>query len=51
MGDATLQAADIDASMLIMASHGKGVLQEFLLGSVTSYVTHHCDDLPVVVLH
>eukprot|EP00193_Tetraselmis_chui_P013290 CAMPEP_0177782248 /NCGR_PEP_ID=MMETSP0491_2-20121128/18338_1 /TAXON_ID=63592 /ORGANISM="Tetraselmis chuii, Strain PLY429" /LENGTH=430 /DNA_ID=CAMNT_0019302479 /DNA_START=840 /DNA_END=2132 /DNA_ORIENTATION=- len=45
------KAEDLDASVLVMASHGKGDVEEFLLGSVTSFVTHNANDLPVVVLH
>mmetsp|Transcript_38582 Transcript_38582/g.109113 ORF Transcript_38582/g.109113 Transcript_38582/m.109113 type:complete len:451 (+) Transcript_38582:278-1630(+) len=45
------KAEELDASLLVMASHGKGVVQEFLLGSLTSFVTHHANEVPVVVLH
>eukprot|EP00951_Prasinocladus_malaysianus_P007373 scaffold53066_cov21-Prasinocladus_malaysianus.AAC.1 len=44
-------AEDVNASMLVMASHEKGVVDEFILGSVTGYVTHNANDTPVIVLH
>jgi nucleotide-binding universal stress UspA family protein len=37
--------------MLVMASHSKGGVDEFLLGSVANFVTHNSNELPVVVLH
>lgn len=46
-----MQAEDLDASMLVMASHSKGGMDEFLIGSVSSYVTRHANDIPVIVLH
>jgi nucleotide-binding universal stress UspA family protein len=44
------RAVDLDATAVIMASHNKGRIKEFFLGSVTSYCTHHCKQ-PVLVLH
>mmetsp|Transcript_7020 Transcript_7020/g.18002 ORF Transcript_7020/g.18002 Transcript_7020/m.18002 type:complete len:415 (-) Transcript_7020:187-1431(-) len=52
MGTALVsKAEDLDASMLVMASHSKGGMDEFLIGSVSSYVTRHANDIPVIVLH
>mmetsp|Transcript_355 Transcript_355/g.944 ORF Transcript_355/g.944 Transcript_355/m.944 type:complete len:430 (-) Transcript_355:66-1355(-) len=45
------KARDLGASSIVMASHNRGFFEEFVLGSVTNYVTHHCTDIPVVVLH
>ena len=36
--------------MLVIASHAKSGLSEWLLGSVANYLTHHCE-APVLVLH
>ncbi|CAG9463632.1 unnamed protein product [Pedinophyceae sp. YPF-701] len=44
-------ADDIGASTVVVAGHtGGGRLADFLLGSVTSYITHHARH-PVVVVH
>jgi nucleotide-binding universal stress UspA family protein len=48
---ASIQAHEVGASSIVMASHSRGFFEEFVLGSVTNYVTHHCTDIPVVVLH
>jgi len=45
------KAHEVGASSIVMASHSRGFFEEFVLGSVTNYVTHHCTDIPVVVLH
>lgn len=44
------RAEQLGASAVIMAKHNKGRLQEFFVGSVTSYCTHHCN-APVLVMH
>mmetsp|Transcript_40763 Transcript_40763/g.96942 ORF Transcript_40763/g.96942 Transcript_40763/m.96942 type:complete len:413 (-) Transcript_40763:143-1381(-) len=41
----------IGASLLVMAGRAKNPVEEFFLGSVPGYVTHHCSDIPVAVLH
>eukprot|EP00884_Botryococcus_braunii_P002094 jgi/Botrbrau1/11886/Bobra.126_2s0019.1 len=40
---------ELKATALIMASHSKTKLQEFFLGSVTNFCTHHCRK-PVLVV-
>mmetsp|Transcript_23579 Transcript_23579/g.80372 ORF Transcript_23579/g.80372 Transcript_23579/m.80372 type:complete len:90 (-) Transcript_23579:268-537(-) len=42
-------AMDLDAAAVVMASHGKGRIKEFFLGSCTTYCTKHCK-VPVVVV-
>lgn len=37
-------------SQVVLGSHMSGGLMEFMLGSVASYVAHHCTR-PVAVLH
>lgn len=37
-------------SIVVVGSHMRGGLAEFMLGSVASYLTHHCAS-PVAVLH
>ena len=41
-------AADLDAAAVIMASHGKGRVKEFFVGSVANYCLHRCKK-PVVI--
>lgn len=43
-------AEDRQAAAVVIAGYGKGPIAEFLLGSVTNYVTHHCTR-PTVVFH
>lgn len=43
------RAEAINAASVVMASHNKGPIKEFFLGSVTKYATHHCKQ-PVLVL-
>ena len=43
-------AEQLNAGALVLAKHDKGRLSEFLLGSVTAYVTRHCRQ-PVLVMH
>ena len=51
IASAVCQMADrLDADALVLASHGKSSLMEWLLGSVTAYCARHCNR-PVVVLH
>lgn len=40
----------LDATCLLIASHGKNPVQELLLGSVSNYCTHHCKK-PVLIIH
>ena len=47
--DAALLAAAVDADLLVVGSHGHGVLAGVLLGSVTQRVLHHAR-CPVVVV-
>lgn len=42
------RAIDSDATAVIMASHGKGRVREFFIGSVTNYCLHRCKK-PVVI--
>jgi nucleotide-binding universal stress UspA family protein len=35
--------------VVVVGSHGKGVLRKALLGSVSEYLTHHCKR-PVLVV-
>ena len=42
------RATDTDAAAVIMASHGKGRVREFFIGSVTNYCLHRCKK-PVVI--
>jgi nucleotide-binding universal stress UspA family protein len=44
-----LVALGADADLLVVGSHGSGHLKELLLGSVSSYVTHH-SRCPVVLV-
>jgi nucleotide-binding universal stress UspA family protein len=43
------KAGDLGAAALVMASHTKSRVQEFFLGSVTAYCTHH-SPAPVLVV-
>lgn len=43
-------ANQLDAAVIVMASHGKGRLKEFVLGSSTVYVCRHSKKIPVVVV-
>ncbi|KAK9828007.1 hypothetical protein WJX81_008304 [Elliptochloris bilobata] len=36
------KADEVDAAAVVMASHTRSKLTEFVLGSVTNYCTHHC---------
>ena len=38
------------AAQVVIGSHMSGGLMQFMLGSVASYVAHHCKQ-PVAVLH
>lgn len=42
------KAVEVDAAAVIMASHGKGRLKEFFIGSVTNYCLHRCKK-PVII--
>lgn len=43
------KADELDAVAIVMASHSKGRMAEFFLGSVTQYCTHH-SKRPVVIV-
>eukprot|EP00877_Chromochloris_zofingiensis_P010422 jgi/Chrzof1/5633/Cz16g09200.t1 len=43
------KAEELDAICIVMASHNKGRMAEFFLGSVTQYCTHH-SKRPVVIV-
>ncbi|KAG1661230.1 hypothetical protein FOA52_008276 [Chlamydomonas sp. UWO 241] len=43
-------AKDVDASMVAMAKHDQGTIQEFFLGSTTNHCAHHCL-APVLIVH
>ncbi|HEY7438018.1 MAG TPA: universal stress protein [Acidimicrobiia bacterium] len=42
-------ASKLDADVVVVGSHGKSALTETLLGSVGTYVVHHCEQ-PVLVV-
>jgi len=44
------RAEELNVYAVVLASHNKGAIQEFFLGSVSKYCTHHCTH-PVVILH
>ncbi|KAL4854479.1 hypothetical protein ACK3TF_004831 [Chlorella vulgaris] len=44
------QAADLQAAAVVMGSHMRGGVLQFILGSVSQYVAHRCTR-PVAVLH
>ncbi|KAI7841145.1 hypothetical protein COHA_005113 [Chlorella ohadii] len=44
------RAEELGAAAVVMGSHMSGGLMQFMLGSVASYVAHHCKQ-PVAVLH
>ena len=49
-GEAIVGEADRSgADLIVVGSHGKGALEEFLLGSVSQYVLHHTR-VPVCVV-
>lgn len=43
------KADELDAVAIVMASHNKGRMAEFFLGSVCQYCTHH-SKRPVVIV-
>jgi structural maintenance of chromosome 2 len=44
------RASDLKAVAVVMASHNKGAVQRFFLGSATEYCARNCS-VPIVVLH
>ena len=42
------KASILDADVIVMASHRKGRIQEFFVGSVTNYALHH-SKVPLIV--
>ena len=43
------EAADVDADMIVVGSHGKGAMYQLLLGSISEGVLHK-SSLPVLVI-
>lgn len=43
------KADELEAVAIVMASHNKGRMAEFFLGSVTNYCTHH-SHRPVIIV-
>jgi len=43
-------AKELDAAMVVVASHRKSALTEFLMGSISNFLVHHAER-PVLVLH
>jgi nucleotide-binding universal stress UspA family protein len=44
-------AKEIEADVLVIGSHGHGVLKQLVLGSVSSYIVHHATCALLVVRH
>jgi structural maintenance of chromosome 2 len=44
------RAKDLNAVALVMASHNKGAVQRFFMGSASAYCAKHCPQ-PLVILH
>jgi len=44
------RAEQLNAAAVVMAKHNKGSIQEFFVGSVCNYCTHHCKT-PVLIMH
>lgn len=44
------RATQLNAAAIVLAKHTRGAIQEFFIGSVTSYLTHH-STTPIMVLH
>ena len=42
-------ASQLEADLIVVGSRGRGMVAELMLGSVTSYITHH-SPVPVVVV-
>lgn len=47
VAEAKRQHADI----LLMATHGRTGLKRAVMGSVTNYVLHHLEDIPILLIH
>lgn len=47
VAEAKRQRADI----LLMATHGRTGLKRVVMGSVTNYVLHHLEDIPILLIH
>jgi nucleotide-binding universal stress UspA family protein len=47
VAEAKRQQADI----LLMATHGRTGLKRAVMGSVTNYVLHHLEDIPILLIH
>lgn len=45
------KAEEVDAACVIMASHNRGSIHEFFLGSVTSYCLHNSKRPLLVIRH
>lgn len=44
------RANELAAVAVVVARHNKGMLKEFFMGSVSTYMSKHCKR-PVVVIH
>ena len=44
-------ATDLGADVVVVGSHGYGLLKRMAIGSVSEYVVHHCDVPVLVVRH
>lgn len=43
-------ANEVDATAVVVSSHRKSMLAEFMMGSISNFLVHQCDK-PVIVLH
>eukprot|EP00892_Ulva_mutabilis_P010199 jgi/Ulvmu1/7551/UM037_0095.1 len=43
-------AAEVDATAVVVSSHRKSMLAEFMMGSISNFLVHQCEK-PVIVLH
>lgn len=43
-------ANDVDATAVVVSSHRKSMLAEFMMGSISNFLVHQCEK-PVIVLH
>lgn len=43
------RASNINAAVIVIASHNKGVIKEFFLGSVSKYTSTHAQQAVIVV--
>lgn len=51
IGDNIVRMAnDVDATAVVVSSHRKSMLAEFMMGSISNFLVHQCEK-PVIVLH